>query len=111
MGTRNLIDLEKSVAAIERAGLGNKLKLQLAMANRIIEQLKRIEKLRYVHIGMNNGDNILIGLFYMYTTNTVRRYYTYIVTFGYVYNVELKLHMTQLTLFLYRIQLLTSMLL
>ncbi|KAK2168887.1 hypothetical protein LSH36_13g02125 [Paralvinella palmiformis] len=47
MTERNLTKLDKVVSAIETSELKGKLHLQLAMAKRILEQLKRIEKLRH----------------------------------------------------------------
>ena len=46
MRSRKLAALEKAVAAAEKAGMEKRLGVQLAMARRILEQLRRIEKLR-----------------------------------------------------------------
>jgi len=46
MRSRKLPALEKAVAAAEKAGMEKRLGVQLAMARRILEQLRRIEKLR-----------------------------------------------------------------
>jgi len=46
MRSRKLSALEKAIAAAEKCGLEKRLGVQLAMARRIVEQLKRIEKLR-----------------------------------------------------------------
>jgi len=46
MRSRKMPALEKAIAAAEKAGMEKRLGVQLAMARRILEQLKRIEKLR-----------------------------------------------------------------
>jgi len=46
MRSRKLTALEKAIAAAEKAGMEKRLGMQLAMARRILEQLRRIEKLR-----------------------------------------------------------------
>ena len=47
MSKRNMENLEDALAAAEKAGLQRKLNLQMQMARKILEQLKRIEKLRH----------------------------------------------------------------
>ena len=49
MRERNIKKLEIAVSVIEKSEVKAKLHLQLAMAIRILEQLKRIEKLRYLY--------------------------------------------------------------
>jgi len=46
MRSRKLAGLERAVAAAERSDLERRLGVQLAMARRIVDQLRRIEKLR-----------------------------------------------------------------
>ena len=46
MRSRKLGALEKAVSAAESGGMERRLGVQLAMARRILEQLRRIEKLR-----------------------------------------------------------------
>jgi len=46
MRSRKLPALEKAIGAAEMAGMEKRLGVQLAMARRILEQLRRIEKLR-----------------------------------------------------------------
>ena len=47
MSKRNLRRLEQAVRAAEDAGLESRLGLQMQMARRIVEQLRRIEQLRH----------------------------------------------------------------
>jgi len=53
MRSRKLAALEKAVAAAEKAGMERRLGVQLAMARRILEQLRRIEKLRNAVMNLN----------------------------------------------------------
>jgi len=46
MRSRKLAALEKAVSAAEAGGMERRLGVQLAMARRIVDQLRRIEKLR-----------------------------------------------------------------
>lgn len=46
MRSRKQAALEKAISVAERAGMERRLGVQLAMARRILEQLRRIEKLR-----------------------------------------------------------------
>jgi len=45
--------LEQAVAAAEKSGLEKRLGIQLAMAQRILEQLRRIEKLRHAILNLD----------------------------------------------------------
>lgn len=47
MTKRDLTSLERALAAAEASKLSRKLNLQMQMARQIIEQLRRIEKLRH----------------------------------------------------------------
>ncbi len=53
MSARNLQRLEDAVKRAEAAGLEKKLGLQLGMAQRVLEQLKRIEKLKHEIMQLN----------------------------------------------------------
>jgi len=53
MRSRKLAALEKAIAAAEKAGMEKRLGVQLAMARRILEQLRRIEKLRNAVMNLN----------------------------------------------------------
>lgn len=53
MSKRHLQDLENALAAAEKAGLEKKLNLQMQMARKILEQLKRIEKLRHAIMSLD----------------------------------------------------------
>ncbi len=48
MQMRHLEKLEESIQEVEENGLARKLGLKLAMARKILERLRRIEKLRHV---------------------------------------------------------------
>ena len=63
MTERNLTKLDKVVSAIETSELKGKLHLQLAMAKRILEQLKRIEKLRYVSEQLDVESHLHLSIF------------------------------------------------
>jgi len=53
MRSRQLAALEKAIAAADKAAMEKRLGVQLAMARRILEQLRRIEKLRNAVMNLN----------------------------------------------------------
>lgn len=58
MSRRHLRRLERAIRAAEEANLGGKLGLQMKMARRILEQLRRIERLRFVRDSLKKSNDI-----------------------------------------------------
>ena len=53
MSKRDLQRLEKAVSAAEKEGFDKKLGLQFQMAKKVLEQLRRIEKLRHAILDLD----------------------------------------------------------
>lgn len=53
MSKRSINKLERAIKMVEKAGLQRKLNLQLQMAQKILEHLRKIEKLRHAIMNLD----------------------------------------------------------